>query len=183
MAYLSPGRSRTEAEISPASGHSFSTSSRGPHRDLLKPRKDFFTERLQTTVSNTTVLLETRTCLWEKYIFKIKFEAKGQNPIIFKCVTSFHLCTFKAMFEAVLHDNKELLKRWVVRVQSSSKAQSRLDQPLNAQLGHVQQVGSLHGHWVTKGCTKKVTFSNNQLLRMCWFLFKSLNCFIFRLFF
>lgn len=41
--YLSPGRSRTEAEISAASGHSFSTSSRGPHRDLLKPKKDFFT--------------------------------------------------------------------------------------------------------------------------------------------
>lgn len=43
--YLSPGRSRTEAEISAASGHSFSTSSRGPHRDLLKPRNDFFTEQ------------------------------------------------------------------------------------------------------------------------------------------
>lgn len=42
--YFSPGRSRTEAEISAASGHSFSTSSRGPHRDLLKPRKDFLTE-------------------------------------------------------------------------------------------------------------------------------------------
>ena len=41
--YLRPGRSRTEAEISAASGHSFSTSSSGPHRDLLKPRKDFFT--------------------------------------------------------------------------------------------------------------------------------------------
>lgn len=41
--YLSPGRSRTDAEISAASGHSFSTNSRGPHRDLLKPRKDFFT--------------------------------------------------------------------------------------------------------------------------------------------
>lgn len=43
ISYLSPGRSRTDAEISAASGHSFSTSSRGPHRDLLKPRKDFFT--------------------------------------------------------------------------------------------------------------------------------------------
>lgn len=42
-AYLSPGRSLTDAEISAASGQSFSTSSRGPQRDLLKPRKDFFT--------------------------------------------------------------------------------------------------------------------------------------------
>lgn len=43
--YLSPGRSRTETEISAASGHSFSTSSNGPQRDLLNPRKDFFTEK------------------------------------------------------------------------------------------------------------------------------------------
>ncbi|TNN56270.1 hypothetical protein EYF80_033476 [Liparis tanakae] len=47
--------------------------------------------------------------------------------------------TFEAVFEAVLHDDKELLERWVVRVQSSSEAQSRLNQPFNTQLGHVQQ--------------------------------------------
>lgn len=65
------------------------------------------------------------------------------------------LLTSEAMFEAVLHDNKELLERWVVRVQCSSKAQSRLDQPFNTQLGHVQQVGSLHGHGVPQGCRTK----------------------------
>lgn len=43
-AYLRPGKSRTLAAISPASGHSFSTISRGPHRDLLYPRNVFFTE-------------------------------------------------------------------------------------------------------------------------------------------
>lgn len=32
--------------------------------------------------------------------------------------------TFKAMLQAVLHDNKELLQRRVVRIQSAAKTQS-----------------------------------------------------------
>lgn len=32
--------------------------------------------------------------------------------------------TFKAMLQAVLHDNKELLQRRVVRIQSATKTQS-----------------------------------------------------------
>lgn len=62
------------------------------------------------------------------------------------------LLTSEAMFETVLHDDKELLERRVVWVQSSTEAQGRLDQPFNAQLGHVQQVGPLHGHGVSQGC-------------------------------
>lgn len=65
--------------------------------------------------------------------------------------------TFEAMLEAVLHYDKELLQRWVVRVQGSSEAQSRLNQTFNAKLGHVQQVGTLHCHGVSQGCREKAT--------------------------
>lgn len=100
--YLSPGKSRTEAEISAASGHSFSTSSRGPHRDLLKPRKDFFTAERGR---------ETRQC-----------PAGRPHLTQFKAISL--LLTSEAMFETVLHDDEELLERRVVRVQSSTEAQS-----------------------------------------------------------
>lgn len=65
--------------------------------------------------------------------------------------------TFEAMLEAVLHYDKELLQRRVVRVQRSSKAQRRLNQTFNAKLGHVQQVGALHCHGVSQGCREKAT--------------------------
>lgn len=151
-AYLSPGRSRTEAEISAASGHSFSTSSRGPHRDLLKPRKDFFTaERREKETQTANKNLGMTSFMWEA----------NTNTIVqlrHRILISWEVpLTFEAMFEAVLHDDKELLERWVVRVQSSSEAQSRLDQPFNTQLGHVQQVCSLHGHGVSQGCRTKAT--------------------------
>lgn len=133
-AYLSPGRSLTDAEISAASGHSFSTSSRGPQRDLLKLRKDFFTGGTKWRNVHTSV------GLW-----RIEIADQVENS---QCLPF----TFEAMFEAVLHDNKELLEGWVVRIQGSSKAQSRLDQPFDTQLGHVQQVGPLHGRGVSQSC-------------------------------
>jgi hypothetical protein len=46
--YLSPGRSLTLAVISAASGTSFSTSSRGPQKDLFCPRKVFFAKATKT---------------------------------------------------------------------------------------------------------------------------------------
>lgn len=131
--YLSPGRSLTEAEISAASGHSFSTSSRGPHRDLLKPRKDFLTESKKEG-------RDSYTPRWKK-----------SKQLVNICVLAPPL-TFEAMLEAVLHYDKELLQRRVVRVQRASEAQSRLNQTFDAKLGHVQQVGALHCHGVSQGC-------------------------------
>lgn len=46
--YLSPGRSLTLAVISAASGTSFSTSSRGPQKDLFCPRKVFLAKEINT---------------------------------------------------------------------------------------------------------------------------------------
>ncbi|PWA17198.1 hypothetical protein CCH79_00010524, partial [Gambusia affinis] len=60
--------------------------------------------------------------------------------------------TSEAVLQAVLHDHEELLQRRVVRVQRPAEAQSRLDQAFDAELRHVQQVGSLHGHRVTHRC-------------------------------
>lgn len=62
VSYFSPGRSRTDAEISAASGQSFSTNSRGPHRDLLKPRKDFFTGGSKKKQNSLTYTPEEVTC-------------------------------------------------------------------------------------------------------------------------
>lgn len=61
------------------------------------------------------------------------------------------------MFEAVLHDNEELLEWRVVGVQGASKTEGRLDQAFDAELGHVQQVGSLHRHRVPQSWTGKET--------------------------
>lgn len=133
--YFSPGRSRTEAEISAASGHSFSTSSRGPHRDLLKPRKDFFTEHKKE----------------EEAAAQVKTKKKPKPGMSAEASSCFSL-TFEPVLEAVLHHHKELLQRRVVRVQRASEAQRRLDQTFDAQLGHVQQVGALHRHGVSHGC-------------------------------
>lgn len=47
QAYLSPGRSLTLAVISAASGTSFSTSSRGPQKDLFCPRKVFLAKEIK----------------------------------------------------------------------------------------------------------------------------------------
>lgn len=135
-AYFSPGRSRTEAEISAASGHSFSTSSRGPHRDLLKPRKDFLTEHKEEE---------------EEAVAEMETNRMKLGICASACSCSF--LTFEPMLEAVLHDDEELLQRRVVRVQRASEAQRRLNQTFNAQLGHVQQVGALHGHGVSQGCS------------------------------
>lgn len=44
------------------------------------------------------------------------------------------------MFQTVLHHHKELLERCIVRVERASEVQGRLDQALDAQLGHVHQV-------------------------------------------
>lgn len=44
------------------------------------------------------------------------------------------------MFQTVLHHDKELLERRVVGVQCAAQVESRLDQALDAQLGHVHQV-------------------------------------------
>ena len=63
--------------------------------------------------------------------------------------------TSEAMFEAVLHDDEELLQRRVVRVQRPAEAQRRLDEALDAELGHVQQVGPLHGRGVPQSCREK----------------------------
>lgn len=52
------------------------------------------------------------------------------------------------MFEALLQNHKELLQRRVVRVQGSAQTQRRLDQALNTQLHHTEQVGALHSHMV-----------------------------------
>lgn len=46
--YFSPGRSFTLAVISAASGTSFSTSSRGPQKDLFCPRKVFLAKAIKT---------------------------------------------------------------------------------------------------------------------------------------
>lgn len=48
--------------------------------------------------------------------------------------------TFQPMFQTVLHHHKELLERRVVRVKCASEVERRLDQALDAQLGHVHQV-------------------------------------------
>lgn len=74
--------------------------------------------------------------------------------------------TFEAMLEAVLHYDKELLQRWVVRVQGSSEAQSRLNQTFNTKLGHVQQVGTLHCHGVSQGCREKATQTLSDVQKM-----------------
>lgn len=74
--------------------------------------------------------------------------------------------TFETMLEAVFHYDKELLQRWVVRVQGSSEAQSRLNQTFNAKLGHVQQVGTLHCHGVSQGCKKKATQTLSDVQKM-----------------
>lgn len=58
-------------------------------------------------------------------------ETNGDRATLAQQTKSFSSLTFEAMFEAVLHDNKELLQRWVVWVQRSSKAQGRLDQTFN----------------------------------------------------
>lgn len=52
------------------------------------------------------------------------------------------------MFKAVLHDDKELLERRVVGVQRASEVERRLDQALDAQLGHVHQVEPFNGNRV-----------------------------------
>lgn len=46
--------------------------------------------------------------------------------------------TFKAMFQAVLHNNEELLQRWIVRIKGSAKAQGRFNESLDTQFGHIQ---------------------------------------------
>lgn len=53
-----------------------------------------------------------------------------------KCV----LHTFQPMLQTVLHHDKELLERCIVRVKCVSEVEGRLDQALNAQFGHVHQV-------------------------------------------
>lgn len=48
--HLRPGRSLTLAVISPASGVSFSTSSKAPQKDLFWPRKVFLAAEWEQTV-------------------------------------------------------------------------------------------------------------------------------------
>lgn len=55
-------------------------------------------------------------------------------------ITQCALHTFQPMFQTVLHHDKELLERCVVRVKCASQVESRLDQALDAQFGHVHQV-------------------------------------------
>lgn len=64
---------------------------------------------------------------------------------------SAECCTFKAVLQTVFHDHEELLQRGIIGVQRPTEAQSRLDQPFNAELGHVQQVGPLHRHRIPEG--------------------------------
>ena len=58
------------------------------------------------------------------------------------------LRTFQAVFQAVLHHDKELLERRVVGVQRAAQVECRLDETLDAQLGHVHQVEPLDGNGV-----------------------------------
>lgn len=52
------------------------------------------------------------------------------------------------MFQAVLHDDKKLLQRGIVRVKRAAQVQCGLDQALDAQLGHVHQIKPLDGNGV-----------------------------------
>lgn len=52
------------------------------------------------------------------------------------------------MFQAVLHHDKELLERRVVGVQRAAQVEGRLNETLDAQLGHVHQVEPLDGNGV-----------------------------------
>lgn len=63
--------------------------------------------------------------------------------------------TFQAVFQAVLHHHKELLQRCVVRIQSSPQVQSRFDQALDTQLGHVHQVHAFVSHEIIRICKPK----------------------------
>lgn len=58
------------------------------------------------------------------------------------------------MLEAVLHHHEELLQGGIVRVQRAAQVQRGLDQPLDAQLGHVHQVHALVSHEVIRVCNK-----------------------------
>lgn len=51
--------------------------------------------------------------------------------------------TFQPVFQTVLHHDKELLQRCIVRVKRASQVERRLDQALDAQFGHVHQVKPL----------------------------------------
>lgn len=63
--------------------------------------------------------------------------------------------TFQAMFQAVLHHHEELLQRCVVGIQSSPQVQSRFDQALDTQLGHVHQVHAFVSHEIIRICKPK----------------------------
>lgn len=58
------------------------------------------------------------------------------------------LHTFESVFQTVLHHDKELLQRGVVRVQCTAQVKSWLNQALDAQLGHVHQVKPLNSDGV-----------------------------------
>lgn len=60
----------------------------------------------------------------------------------------FVALTFKSMFQTVLHDDKKLLQWGIVWVQCAAQVQCRLNQALDAQLGHVHQVKPLDGNGV-----------------------------------
>lgn len=63
--------------------------------------------------------------------------------------------TFKPVFQAVFHNNEELLQGRVVRIQSAAEAQGRFNEAFDAQLSHVQQVGSLHSCGVSRSWKHK----------------------------
>lgn len=58
--------------------------------------------------------------------------------------------TLQPVFQTVFHHHKELLQRRVVRVQRAAQVQRRLDQALDAQLGHVHQVEPLDGDGILR---------------------------------
>lgn len=53
--------------------------------------------------------------------------------------------TFQPVFQTVLHHHEELLEGRVVGVERAAEVERRLDQALDAQLGHVHQVEPLDG--------------------------------------
>ncbi len=44
------------------------------------------------------------------------------------------------MFKAVLQNHKELLQRWIFRVQRAAETEGGLDQNLNAELHHAEEI-------------------------------------------
>lgn len=159
--YLSPGRSLTLAVISPASGVNFSTSSRGPQKDLFWPRNVFLPKKwislgknLKTDWVYTTHQMYCAIIIKinEQMITSLLCEGHKWGSVNTLRTVEFGLgfvaLTFKSMFQTVLHDDKKLLQWGIVRVQCAAQVQCRFNQALDAQLGHVHQVKPLNGNGV-----------------------------------